>query len=303
LQPAWYPATRGITVQLFVCSPGRTLATKMPPPPLPGAGRHNTEEGIPDAGTGASSLPPSAFAADNYGSGAASAGAATITPATAGPGRRASMDNSPPRGVANSSWATLGGEASSSGGDIEAAGASLPPPGLRSSIGGLNDQLMEPVPLASRIKLEFADLSTWVPRLFGPGVPGGALTRSATLLKSASTRAFRGSTKNKGGRAGGVGAAAPAPGDGPKNGGGGQPMRQVRAGGEAGGVWPGERTRQKCHTTPHHENAAFSGDSRYSRWGRPPFLSLSLVHLGPVLHFRVLQPGRGPGPHGAVRVG
>jgi hypothetical protein len=218
----------------------------MPPPP-PGAGRRGVEEGShdPHAGGGAgSALPPSAFAAETYGTGAASAGAATITPATAG--RRASLDASPPRGVANASRATLAGEASSSGGDVEAGeagGDGRAPPthsggGLRASIGGLNDHLMEPVPLASRIKLEFADLSTWVPRLFGPGAPGGALTRSATLLKTASTRAFGGSTKKKSGL-GGSGAGA---GDDAKAGAGTQPMRQVRhRGGWVGGVAGGDR--------------------------------------------------------------
>lgn len=185
----------------------------MPPPPAGGDGR--------------TPLPASAFAPqpegdDDLAGCAASAGgaAATLTPATAA-GRRASMDAAAhPRGVDNASRATLAGEASGDGGrppspdDVEV--------GPAAATAALNDQLMEPVPLSSRIKLEFTELSTWVPRLFGPGAPGGALTRSATLLKTASTRAF-GSVASKRGS----GLASSSKGGPPSGGSGTQPMRQV----------------------------------------------------------------------------
>ena len=256
------------------------------PLPLPGAGGRGGGGEEPPSNGGHVPLPPSAFApANDFSSyaGAASGAAATLTPASAG--RRTSMDAaSPPRGVANASRATLAGEASSSGGDVEAA---VPAP--LAAIGGLNDHLMEPVPLDSRITLEFADLSTWVPRLFGPGAPGGALTRSATLLKTASTRfgSVIGGASKKGGGGGGGGL--------PK-GEGAQPMRQVRRvawvrGDGTGARRNGESMRLRSsaaatHAPLHH----------------PPPTSLSPSLSGPLLHLRLLQPGRGAGPDGPIRV-
>ena len=65
--------------------------------------------------------------------------------------------------------------------DLEAGGASVG----AANAGG--EPLLEPVALTDRITLEFRDVDCYVPRLFGAGAPGGALTRSVTLLRGASS--------------------------------------------------------------------------------------------------------------------
>ena len=116
--------------------------------------------------------PPPAFARGGGANGerheeglvaAGGAAAATLTPATAA--CRASFDSPGRRAAAGATFDVEAGSAPS---------ASTTP-------------LLEPVPLADRVTLEFQGVDCAVPRLFGAGAPGGALQRSATFLRAAST--------------------------------------------------------------------------------------------------------------------